>query len=90
MPISQIIGSASWPKIELLIPPIWSCCGLTGGSFYIPGQIKNPAFLRASGTQAKWSAKYGPSEAAGKNEPQEGQQALSMMCDLQLCPCRKS
>jgi len=55
------------------------------------GKSKILPFLRASGTQAKWSAKYAPSEEAGKkNEPQEGQQALSMMCDLQLCPCRKS
>ena len=32
----------------------------------------------------------GPLKRLGKNEPQEGQQALSMMCDLQLCPCRES
>ena len=32
----------------------------------------------------------GPLKRLEKNEPQEGQQALSMMCDLQLCPCRKS
>ena len=31
-----------------------------------------------------------PLKRLEKNEPQEGQQALSMMCDLQLCPCRKS
>ena len=32
----------------------------------------------------------GPLKRLEKNEPQEGQQALSMMCDLQLCPCRES
>ena len=44
---AHIIGSASWPKKELMIPPIWGCCGPTGGSFLTAGQIKHPAFLRA-------------------------------------------
>ena len=30
---------------ELLIPPIWDCCGPTEGSFFTHGQIKNPAFF---------------------------------------------
>ena len=30
------------------------------------GELNIHPFLRASGTQAKWSAKYGPSEEAGK------------------------
>ena len=28
---------------ELLIPPIWGCCGPTRGSFFTHRQIKNPA-----------------------------------------------
>ena len=32
-------------KKELLIPPIWDCCGPTEGSFFTHGQIKNPAFF---------------------------------------------
>ena len=30
---------------ELLIPPIWDCCGPTEGSFFTHGQIKHPAFF---------------------------------------------
>ena len=47
-------------KKELSKPPIWGCCGLTGGSFLTYRPIKHPAFLRAGGIQAKWLAKYGP------------------------------
>ena len=32
-------------KKELSIPPIWDCCGPTGGSFFTHGQIKNPTFF---------------------------------------------
>ena len=43
---SHIIGSVSWPKKkELLIPPIWGCCGPTGGSIFTPGQKNHPAFF---------------------------------------------
>ena len=31
-------------KKELLIPPIWGCCGPTGGSIFTPGQKNHPAF----------------------------------------------
>ena len=46
MSYSHIIGSVSWPKKkELLIPPIWGCCGPTGGSIFTPGQKNHPAFF---------------------------------------------
>ena len=32
-------------KKELLIPPIWGCCGPTGGSIFTPGQKNHPAFF---------------------------------------------
>ena len=73
-----------------MIPPIWGCCGPTGGSFLTAGQIKHSVFLRAGGIQANWPAKYGPnglcvftsiSEETGiliclwkKNEPLVGPQ----------------
>ena len=31
-------------KKELSIPPIWGCCGPTGGSIFTPGQKNHPAF----------------------------------------------
>ena len=31
-------------KKELLIPPIWGCCGLTGNSYFTHEQIKYPTF----------------------------------------------
>ena len=33
-------------KKELLIPPIWGCCGPTGGSIFTPGQKNHPAFFK--------------------------------------------
>ena len=30
---------------ELSIPPIWGCCGPTGGSIFTPGQKNHPAFF---------------------------------------------
>ena len=57
MTTTRIIGSASWPKKELSIPPIWGCCGPTGGSFFTHGQLKNPAFSEIA---AKTHSPFGP------------------------------
>ena len=42
---------------ELLIPPIWGCCGPTGGSFFTHRQIKNPA---SSEIAVKTHSGFGP------------------------------
>ena len=58
---------------------------------FIPGQIKNPAFFESQWYTGEMVCQiWALWRDWKKNEPQEGQQALSMMCDLQLCPCRKS
>ena len=42
---------------ELLIPPIWGCCGPTRGSFFTHRQIKNPA---SSEIAVKTHSRFGP------------------------------
>ena len=46
-------------KKELLIPPIWGCCGPTGGSIFTPGQKNHPAFSEiAAKTHSPYLANY--------------------------------
>ena len=44
-------------KKELSIPPIWGCCGPTGGSIFTPGQKNHPAFSEIA---AKTHSPFGP------------------------------
>ena len=44
-------------KKELLKPPIWGCCGPTGGSIFTPGQKNHPAFSEIA---AKTHGPFGP------------------------------
>ena len=55
--LSHIIGSASRPKKELSIPPIWDCCGPTRDSFFTHRQIKHPAFSEIA---VKTHSPFGP------------------------------
>ena len=44
-------------KNELSIPPIWGCCGPTGGSIFTPGQKNHPAYSEIA---AKTHSPFGP------------------------------
>ena len=44
-------------KKELLIPPIWGCCGPTRASFFTHSQIKHPA---SSEIAVKTHSRFGP------------------------------